>query len=80
MPYFKLVVVVEREIECFVDAESKEDLEQFMEANPEWKPGDVDGLIDRVSDETEVGYRIVPEERFTANFELAGGALREKDS
>lgn len=78
MACYKVAVKVERELEFYVDAESKEEIVAFMEANPDWKPGDVDGLIDRVTDEVEVEYTVLPESAFVANFELDSGALREK--
>lgn len=80
MPCFKLIMRVERDLVSFIDAESKEDIVNFMESNPDWKPGDVEGLIDHVGEELEVEYEVVSEARFAANFELAGGVVREKDS
>lgn len=78
MPVFKLTIKRERDIECFIEADSKEEVQNFLDDNAEWQPDDVEGLIDRVTDEEEVGYVIEEEPTITSGFELVGGKLMEK--
>jgi len=72
-------MVMERLVTFFVDAEEEDDVYHFLEENPEWVPGDVDGLIDHVTEEDEMGYTIIPEAKIRANFKVTpSGELVEK--
>lgn len=74
-------VKYERDVTFYVDADTKEDVEEFLDAqDSEWRPGEVPGLIDVVSDEEEVGYELDEEKTVTANFEILAGKLMEKGS
>jgi hypothetical protein len=80
MPCFQVTVKYERDVTFYVEAEKEEDVVEFLdEQDDEWKPGEVAGLIDVVSDEDEVGYAIERSD-IVANFEILAGKLVEKDA
>lgn len=80
MPSFRVDMTYERTVTFFVEAEDKVDVEGFLESHPEWQPGDVPGLIDVVSDEREVEFRVSTEDKVTANFRVTEDLeLEEKD-
>lgn len=76
-PTFRVDLVVERTITFYVAADDAESVERFLDENDEWQPGDVPGLIDLVSDETEVDQRIYEEESISPGFAIIDGELVE---
>lgn len=77
---FKVTFRYERDVVFFVDAPSKEAVEQFIEENEEFEPGNVRGLIEHVSEEEEVGFLVEEEPRIIANFEITEAlTLEEKE-
>lgn len=77
MPTFRVRLEYQREVEFFVEADDVATVEEFLDDNPDWTPGDVPGLIDFVGEEQEIGYGIDPEEKITAAFEIVAGKLME---
>jgi hypothetical protein len=69
---FRVEVTYSRTVTFFVEAESQADVEGYLDAHPDWSPGDTPGLIDHVGDELEEGYYVKPEERVTSNFRITG--------
>lgn len=61
MATFRVEISYIRPVVFFVEAEDEADVIDFMEANPGWNPGDVEGLIDFVDDEYEYDFRVEPE-------------------
>lgn len=74
---YKVTFVRAREISFFLDAENQQDIHDFLMDHQDWEPGDIEGLIETVSEEEELGYEIEPSD-YTANFELIGGQVKEK--
>ena len=61
----------ERTVTFFVEAESEEAVKDFLDKqDAEWRPADVPGLIDFVSDEKEVGYTIETDEEVSPCFAI----------
>ena len=57
MPTFKVEAILERKVTFYVEAENESDVEAYMANRPDdWTPGDVEGLIDVVSDEQFVDW------------------------
>lgn len=74
---FRVDQTFQRTITFYVGAEDYDDVVEFLENNPEWQAGDVEGLIDVVSDETEVDYLVSDEDEVVPGFEIVDGQLRE---
>jgi len=79
MPTFKVEAVLERTVTFFVEAETKEEVDVYlMNREDNWLPGDVEGLIDHVSDEQFVDWstdeadetEVIAEFRIDASGEL----------
>lgn len=68
MATFRVEMVLERVVTFFVEADDQQIVEDFMYSNPEFKPGDVPGLIDLVGDEYEADYYVMPENDIVAGF------------
>lgn len=79
MPSYKVSMKYERDHVFYLEAENEDEIHKFLLENPEWQPGDVEGLIDTVSEEEEVGYEL-EESPISALFELVGGSVKEKAS
>lgn len=77
VPTYRVDLIVERTITFYVAADDDEDIEAFLEGNPDWQPGDVPGLIDLVSEEIETGHLISEEESISAGYALIDGELVE---
>lgn len=78
---FKVTLRYERDVTFYVDAEKEDDVRSFLDKqDAQWRPGEVAGLIDVVSDEEEVGYELEDAGTIVSNFEILAGKLTEKDS
>lgn len=77
MGSYKVRISYERDVEFYVEAESRDEVVAFLDTNPDWQPGDVDGLIDFVGEEQELSYDVEPSS-VVANFEIVAGKLKEK--
>lgn len=76
MAYQRVDITLQRTVTFYVKG-AYEEVVEFMEANPEWEPGDVEGLIDLVSDEVQADYLVMPEDEIEPAFEIVDGVLRE---
>lgn len=77
---YKVTIKYERDVSFFVDAEDEKDIHDFLDDNIDWQPGDIEGLIDLVTEEEEAGYTVEKVDEITANFEVVSGKLQEKQS
>ena len=79
MPTFRVQVSCTHVETFYVDAESKEEVEEFMQAaaGGEWFPGDVDGLVDDVVELDE--HFTVSESKMLAMFALVDGEIVEQE-
>lgn len=79
MKVFKVSVSHDRVVSFYVQADSEASVRGFMENNLDWKPGDVDGLVDGDVC-NEVGFDIEESTGITANFHVnAELELQEND-
>lgn len=76
---YRVTFKYERDVTFFVDAPSKEAVEQFIEENVDFEPGNVRGLIDHVTEEEEVGFLVEESPEIIANFELTESGIEEKE-
>lgn len=80
MASHRVQITYERVVTFYVDADSVEDVYGFLDSHPDWNPGDVQGLIDVVGEEVEVGYDVSIESKITPNFEITEDLeIRELD-
>ncbi len=77
MPDFRIVMTYERQVTFFVEAASEEDIHEFLDADPDWNPGDEEGLIELVGDEVEASYEIFPEELIEPRYRILDGCILE---
>lgn len=70
MATYKVVMTVKRDLVWYVDAESEDDVREFIDADAEWLPGDVPGLIDHVDDESLDWYDVMEVGGVEAKFEI----------
>lgn len=70
MPSFRVDITYERPITFYLEADSQQDIEDFLDDHPDWQPADVYGLIDCVGDEVDVSYEIQPEEVVEPTFRI----------
>lgn len=77
---YRVQVTYERVQTFYVEAESQEAVEGYMDAHPDWAPRDTPGLIDMVSDENEVDYAVATESQIKPNFRVTAALdLEEVD-
>ena len=62
MRTFRVQIKVETIETFFLDAESEAEIDEFLEENGDWKPGDTEGLVDSI-DEGEVSYEVLSESK-----------------
>lgn len=67
---FKVTFEYTHEVVFYVSADTKQDVHDFIEDNPAWQPGDVEGLIDVVGEDEESGYTVVGEDTISAGFTI----------
>lgn len=69
---YRVDVTYQRVVTFYVEAEDSQEVEGYMDAHPDWNPGDTPGLIDLVGDENEVDYTVAAESKIQANFRVTG--------